>query len=98
MKRPILTLTLAGILALPVSQAQAYYHGGDALAAGLFGLGVGLAVTAPRVYYSAPPPVYYAPREVVIEREYVPQRRIYYYDDDDRPYWRYRHHRHYYDW
>jgi hypothetical protein len=94
MKSPILTLALAGTLVLSALPAQAgHHHAGDALAAGLIGLGIGLAVTAPRTYYYDAPPVYYAPREVVIEREYVPPRRIYY----DRPYRRHhRHHRHYY--
>jgi len=98
MNRSILTLTLIATLALPLSQAQARHHGGDALAAGLLGLGIGLAVTAPRTYYYDSPPVYYAPREVVIEREYVAPRRIYY--DDYRPHRRFhphRHHRDYYD-
>jgi hypothetical protein len=92
MKRPILTLALAGTLALSALPAQAghHHHAGDALAAGLIGLGIGLAVTAPRTYYYDAPPVY-APSEVVIEREYVVPRRIYYYDD--RPYYRHHHHR-----
>jgi len=101
MKKSILTLTLVGTLALPMSQAQAGHHGGDALAAGLLGLGIGLAVTAPRAYYYDSPPVYYAPQEVVIEREYVAPRRIY-YDDDYRPHRRHhphhRHHDHYDRW
>jgi hypothetical protein len=98
MMKAILATTLTGALALAAPGVQAHHGDGNALAAGLLGLGVGLAVAAPRVYYEREP-VYYAPREVVVERRYVVPRRIYYYDSYDR--WP-RHHRHHYrrwhDW
>jgi hypothetical protein len=95
--KAILATALAGSLALSAPCTQAYYHGhgGDALVAGLVGLGVGLAVAAPRTYYYEREPVYYAPREVVVERRYAVPRRIYYYDSYD--YWP-RHHHYYRRW
>ena len=97
--KAILVTTLVGALALSAPGVQAGHHGsdGDAFVAGLLGLGVGLAVAAPRGYYYEPAPVYYAPREVVVERHYRAPRRVYYYDTyDDRPQY-HRHHRHWDD-
>jgi hypothetical protein len=77
-----------------IAPAAAHADGGDALIAGILGLGVGAAIASDHPhyhrhyyhryyddgYYAPPPAVYYAPPAY---EYYAPPRRYYYRDDDD---------------
>lgn len=79
-----------------IAPAAAEAHDGDAVIAGILGLGIGAAIASDhhyhhhyyRRYYYAPPPRYYAPPAYYYAPQpygyYAPSPHYYYrYDDDD---------------